>query len=586
MSVGGIGCGSGCGSGCGCGAGYGAGYGGASYATDPLLLLALLAGLTGTRTHTRGGQGAGSAGTGAAYGVQIQAPDLSVLASEARQPSPPAASAPPSARLGECSGFSGCWVLPPYFINPRGTTVNRSSAQLRTGSRVIPHRARVQILNDVTVTINGGRRRYYQVRYEGPSRQFDNLGGGGPSNPYPLTDVVNGWMQANTITLLSPTSTAGTGAAESTPGTIQLADKSVIDVALQSKVFPPAAAKPADPGAATWLALAELSRCGFDQRGCRVWKPDLSGVIGVARPGALAATYKEAPDGSTALFDQADPTKGAFAYAVFQDGKTEGWVNPLAFRPIWNDLGWIPPKTAGTAGTGAEAAASRVEALMPSRVRALLNDAVGSGLLTPERIALAVSELEKAGMTTAANTVRQIGATLFSSGGSGTGATLPLFMRLGVKSQTPGLNVTRPQPSDLAGIYVSASIIGSLVKVGDRVFIRPVSRDYVSPSIAGLISAGLIPPGIEAFIIRVEDPDPTEIRNDAFLRGRIEGYRLNGLDYLKELGPSGPFPRSAVYARNPNPTTAGTGAFAPRRAGGSTSTGRVVTTTGCRSCGG
>ena len=111
-----------------------------------------------------------------------------------------------------------------------------------------------------------------------------------------------------------------------------------------------------------------------------------------------------------------------------------------------------------------------------------------------------------------------------------TGAALPLLMRLGVKPQLrptyPGLDLTRPgfSPADL-------------VKVGDRVFIRTQTNDIYLPPV--------IPPGVESLIIRVEMAGPD------YLSGRIEGYRLNGLDYLKDAGPAGTFPRSAVYARNP-----------------------------------
>ena len=126
-----------------------------------------------------------------------------------------------------------------------------------------------------------------------------------------------------------------TGASPTDPGTITLADETEIDIASSSAVSAPTRI----PKQAEWLAGAKVSRCFAN--GCRVWKKDLSGVLGVARSGTTALTQAAAPDGSTAVFDADDPSRGAFVYAVFEDSN-EGWVNPLSFRSVTPDKPVVP----------------------------------------------------------------------------------------------------------------------------------------------------------------------------------------------------------------------------------------------------
>ena len=78
--------------------------------------------------------------------------------------------------------------------------------------------------------------------------------------------------------------------------------------------------------------------------------------------------------------------------------------------------------TMEVANTGARARLG----FLPARVRALLNDAVDQGLLTPQRVEMAARELEERGMNGLASQVRSVSASLFNERTASTGLTPPM----------------------------------------------------------------------------------------------------------------------------------------------------------------
>ena len=137
------------------------------------------------------------------------------------------------------------------------------------------------------------------------------------------------------------------------------------------------------------------------------------------------------------------------------DFGNHGWIRASDLRfidgsPLLAGQHVTGPASVRNAPRGVPSTGASLADMMPGRVRAVLNAAVDSGVLTAERVALAVSELEQAGMTSAANTVRQLASAIFPA--STSPSTSPSTGRSRAAAQRPRPGQFRgPSPSPAGG---------------------------------------------------------------------------------------------------------------------------------------